>query len=118
MTLLFCERNIMHDISIGIILRYLDEYVLDPTTIFSEDSRLEQSYSKWAAFEIIKRLRLEIEAQANSIEGRQDKSPVRIVMDFESEMNAFAVLGGPRKSAIIFEVARSTARDILYLITM
>ena len=94
----------MYEAAIAELEYYMDTYLFPPGTNWPEYYFKERSYSRWAASEILQRLK----------EGG-NLTPIEIVEEFIDEMDDFSCLNDRRESKLIFSIARDAGKDILCL---
>ena len=93
-----------HDMAIKELEEYMQIYLFEPGANWSEYYFKERSYSRWAANEILTRLKEE-----------RKLTPVEITEEFISEMDDFSCMNKNPDSKLIFSIARDRAKDILCL---
>lgn len=89
----------MNEVAVSVIQEYIDEHLFRPSSNWPEYYIRERSYSRWAAYELKNR------------NLTRDKTPIDIIKEFINEMDQFEEIN----NKFIFSVARSTAKEILYL---
>ena len=105
----------MYDVAISIIQEYVDEYLFMPAINWPDNEFNERCYSRWAADELIFRMKKESKIPPKHISGIGSKSPFKIIEDFIDEMEYFSKTTYDKKHRFMFSTARDTAIDIIYL---
>jgi len=104
----------MCDMAISIISEYIDNHLSEVDTKCSCFLK-NQSYAKWAAYEIIERLNEEAQRLPSHITGslREPVPPVDIIAGFMDDLESYIYDGcGPRHERI-FTIAKDVADDII-----
>lgn len=105
----------MNESAILAIQKYMDEYLIEPGSNWPKYYFNQRSYSRWAAYEVQKRIIDEALRLPPHITGREPRTPVDIIWGFISEMDNFSGISDNVHSQLIFSIAKDTAVDILYL---
>ena len=93
----------MNEEVISQIKGIIDEWYFEPAANWNEYYFTERSYQRWAAEEIINRLRLD-----------NPKNPKEIIVRFMKDMDNFSEIGKNATIRFKFVVAYETSRDIFY----
>lgn len=96
----------MHEEMIFAIQNYIDKYLFEPCSNWPKHEFDIQSYSRWAAFELIQR-----------IMDNPFNDPDIVIESFLLEMAMFSHLEEESKGSCIFSIAKDAAADILQLIS-
>lgn len=94
----------MNELAVSVIQEYIDEYLFEPRSNWCKYEFNVRSYSRWAANEIIERIRNDSE-----------RSPVNIISEFIREVDLCCEKTPTNQAQLIFEVAKETATDIVLL---
>lgn len=92
----------MNEIAISIINEYINDCYFEPKQNWPEYEFRRRSISRWAADEILNRIR----------ETPESHNAVDIIEDFIDEMDNFIDLSDDRERSFIFQVAKEAAEDI------
>ena len=96
----------MNDLEISIVLRFIEDHLFEPGGSWSRQVLKERAYSRWAAYEIVRRLM------------DHPFDPVEVTIEsFIFELIGAEYLAKNDKTAGMFSVAQDTAEDILCLLT-
>jgi hypothetical protein len=97
------------------ISNYIDEELREPQADWSEEEFRIQSYSRWAANEILDRIIKEASKLPYHISGKELIPPVQIIVEFVDEMDYYADLNNEETFTGIerFSVAREAAKELL-----
>lgn len=95
----------MYEEAVRKILECLDENLFEPNIKWSDYEFERQSYSRWAAYEIMNRMM-----------DHPCDIPEIAAEEFLYTMATFAAITDEPKKRRIFEIARDTANDILTIL--
>lgn len=95
----------MNEIAIQRITKYIDESLFEPGCHWPRYIFEERTYSRWAAFEIVKRLMDRPFEQADDI-----------IDEFIIELGIYADIDEASHNTRMFSIAAEAATDILHLI--
>lgn len=106
----------MCDMAISIISEYIDER-LSETCRLTDYEFENQSYARWAAYEIIERLNNEAERLPPHLtrSWREPLPPVDIIAGFLDDMECYIYDSCGEKHERIFTIAKDVADDIILL---
>lgn len=90
-------------VSVDAIEEYISEYLFPPCDNWPNDEFRRRSYSRWAACEILERVR------------NDNRDPLDVIEEFSDEMDQYFELSDESQDYYIFIVARETADEIAYL---
>lgn len=90
-------------VSEDVIEEYISEYLFPPCFNWPEEEFKRRTYSRWAATEILERIRID------------DRDPLDVIEEFSNEMDRYFELSDGYDNYYIFIVAKETADDIAYL---
>lgn len=105
----------MYGVAISIIQEYIDECLFEPSSNWPKCEFDERCYSRWAANELIERMKTESEILPEHISGRKAKSPLKVIENFINELEYFLMTTDDQKHRFLFSAARDTAIDIVLL---
>lgn len=92
----------MYAMAVEFIQEYIDQWLFEPNYRWPRLEFNRRSYERWAAYEILNRIRAETAG----------RKVVDIIEEFRLEMDAYTEVNYDRDRAFIFEVARDTAEEI------
>lgn len=92
----------MYEVAAEIIQEYIDQWLFEPNYYWPRIEFNRRSYSRWAANEIVHRIKTETKG----------RTVLEIIDEFRWEMDRCSEVDYDRDRAFIFETARETAEDI------
>lgn len=90
-------------VSVDAIEEYISEYLFLPSINWPKEEFERRTYSRWAASEILNRVR------------NDDRDPLDVIEEFSDEMDRYFELSDSHNSWYIFIAAKETADDIAFL---
>lgn len=87
------------------IQEYIDLYLFEPKITWPELEFTRRSYSRWAANEILERIKKD----------EYGRNPLDIIEEFMNEMDQYSELNNDHSVYSIFIVAKEEAEDIAFL---
>lgn len=92
----------MYEMAAEMIQEYIDQWLFEPNYGWPRIEFNRRSYSRWAANEILHRVKTETKGRSVS----------DIIEEFRWEMDSYSEVDYDRDLAFIFETAKETAEDI------
>lgn len=96
----------MNELEIKLVLKFIEDYLFEPTKSWPRDEFDERAYARWAAYEIVERL----------MDCPFDP-PDLIIEEFMLELDIYSHQTKSEHIKDMFSIARDTALDILCLLT-
>lgn len=88
------------------IQNYVNNYLFDPDIMWPVNEFKKRSYSRWAAYEILDRIKNDLE----------NRDPINNVVEFLKEVRSYSELCTNDCVNFIFTTAIETAEDIIFLL--
>lgn len=95
----------MNEAVVETIKDYIDKYLFDPGSRWPSEEFEERSYARWSAYEILNRI------------SDRPFDPADITIEgFLIEVSAHDYVYGDSKQSRLFQVAKDTAEEIMWLL--